>query len=160
MANLVLWTKFTSLSVPYEFVLSLYWLIQRLKDKDIRRKDGTPYVNDCRFFAHVLPSSLKRRTIQIHLRSRPGHKISFFKKDQKQKGFWRLCHTIEEALETEVRKFLGDANASRSQSPKPNPRRRCCNNLFFLLHLPLKVWKGRMLPSTFLDRERGLKRGP
>jgi len=61
----------------YEYV-NMRW-------KDIRRRDGTPYTTDC------------RRAIQANLRKNPNH-ISLFKKD-KISGNWKICKTMEEAME-------------------------------------------------------------
>jgi hypothetical protein len=54
-----------------------------IRERDIRRKDGTPYAADC------------RRAIQANLRITSNHLLALYKKDVN--GMWSLCHTVEEA---------------------------------------------------------------
>jgi hypothetical protein len=54
-----------------------------IRERDIRRKDGTPYAADC------------RRAIQANLRITSNHLLALYKKDAN--GMWSLCHSVEEA---------------------------------------------------------------
>jgi len=61
---------------PFEKIYE--YVNNKLKEKDIRRRDGTPYATDC------------RRAIQANLRANPHH-ATLFMKDPKHKNMWRLC---------------------------------------------------------------------
>lgn len=100
---------------------------QKLKEKDIRRRDGTPYATDC------------RRAIQANLRSNPHHP-TLFQKDAKQPNMWRLCHTPNEPLgatitpskkelKTEKHSEDDDENGPRTRAGRSI---RCVNLLYFV----------------------------
>jgi len=68
---------------PCSFEKLNEFVSNEIKERDIRRKDGTPYAADC------------RRAIQANLRITSNHLLALYKKDAN--GMWSLCHSLEEA---------------------------------------------------------------